>query len=76
MFVSAGELHYICAESILLVMRKKPYYLVIDLFNPKNSLICSSIIEISGITKVHRNTIKPEEEQLIKNYLILPRKLH
>lgn len=55
--------------------RKKPYYVVIDLFEPKKTTIQSSIQSISTIIGVHRNTIKVDNDTVYGHFLVLPRKI-
>jgi hypothetical protein len=55
--------------------RKKPYFMVIDLFNLKDSVICSSGVSVSGIVGVHRNSIRMDDDGIYGHYLVLLRKI-
>lgn len=49
--------------------------MVIDLFNLKDSVICSSGVSVSGIVGVHRNSIRMDDDGIYGHYLVLLRKI-
>ena len=53
--------------------RKTPYYIVIDLFDPRKTTIECSKRQVSYIVDKHRNTIDFEQDNIYGHYLILPR---
>jgi hypothetical protein len=59
----------------VIMKRKKPYYILIDLYNLQNSIICNSIMEIANITGIHRNTITAAKTQIRSHFMIIPYKL-
>jgi len=54
---------------------KKPYYIVIDLWDLRKSTILPSITELADITGVHRNTLRINPEGIYGHFLIIPYKL-
>lgn len=56
-------------------VRKKPYFIVIDLYNMKNTVIKSTIMDVAEIVKVHRNTISIEDDGIYQHYIVLPRNI-
>jgi len=55
--------------------RKKPYYIVINLWDLRKSVILPSITELANITGVHRNTLRLNPEGIHGHFLIIPYKL-
>ena len=54
---------------------KKPYYIVIDLFDLKKTVLAASITELSEITKIHRNTLRHTPDNIWGHYLVITYKL-
>ena len=55
--------------------KKKPYYLIIDLYDLRKSMILSSITEVADLTGVHRNTLRLDPTGIYGHFLIIPYKL-
>lgn len=53
--------------------RKSPHFVVIDLFNLKQTTIEQSKIEVATIVGMHRNSIDFEQDKIYGHYLVLPR---
>lgn len=55
--------------------KKKPYYVVIDVYNLGNTVICKSILSVCSIVGVGRNSISSSGDGVYGHYLVLPRKI-
>jgi len=68
------DLHYIYTKYAIM-NKKKPYYIVIDLYDLRNVSIVPSITELSEITGIHRNTLRIDPSGIYGHFLIIPYKL-
>jgi hypothetical protein len=66
---------YIFVQNRYNMNKKKPYYLVIDLFDLRQSLILPSVAELSRTVGVHRNTFRIDPKGIYGHYLVVPYKL-
>ena len=53
---------------------KKPYFIVIDLYDLRNSIICASVMEVADVVSVHRTTVDVAGG-LYGHYLVVPYRL-
>jgi hypothetical protein len=54
-------------------MKKRTYFIVIDIFKVDNTVLCKTITDVSTIVDVHRNTIDLSKRIIYGHHVVLER---
>lgn len=60
-------------QNVYIMKRKKPYFIVIDLYDLRSTVILKNVTDVSGMIGIDRRTIRIDEDRIYSHYFVLPR---